>query len=154
MWTRDGRDGFYQARRSSIIKTMPHILQPLPGKTLEDSYRGKAYTNAKGNAECVEFIKQTLGGPATAGWREGNKITKDDLTILRGTAIATFVDSKYSHLGASNQHAAIYLSQDDVGIWVLDQFKKQGSVDKRNIKWVPTWPGKSNDGNAFSVIEW
>lgn len=133
---------------------MPHILQPLPGKTLESSYIGIAYLNAKGNAECVEFIKQALGAPATALWREGAKITKGDATIFPGTAIATFVDGKFSHLGAGNQHAAIYLSQDQLGIWVLDQFKKQGSVGKRNIKWVPTLPGKSNDGNAFSVLEW
>jgi hypothetical protein len=33
---------------------MPHILKRLPGKTLEDSYIGKAYTNDRGNAECVE----------------------------------------------------------------------------------------------------
>jgi hypothetical protein len=133
---------------------MPHFLQPLSGNTLEDSYRGKAYTNDKGEAQCVEFIKQTLGAPATACWYEGTKITKGDTTILQGTAIATFVDGKFSHLGASNQHAAIYLSQDQVGIWVLDQWTKQGSVDKRNIKWMPTRPGKSNDGKAFSVIEW
>jgi len=133
---------------------MPHILQPLSGKTLEDSYRGKAYINPKGHAECVEFIKQALGAPATGGWYEGKKITKGDVAILRGTAIATFVDGEFSHLGAGNQHAAIYLWQDPVGIWVLDQFKTQGFVDKRNIKWVPTRPSKSNDAKAFSVIEW
>lgn len=133
---------------------MPHILSPLAGKSLEESYKGKAYTNDKGNAECVEFVKQTLGGPSTHGWTEGTKITKGDLTILSGTAIATFVDGKYSHLGGSNQHAAIYLRQDALGIWVLDQFRTQGHVDVRNIRWVPISPGKSNDGNAFSVIEW
>lgn len=133
---------------------MPHILRPLPGKTLEASYVGRAYINEKGNAECVEFIKQTLGGPATGGWFEGKKITKGDFTISQGTAIATFVNGKYSHLGGGNQHAAIYLWQDATGIWVLDQFRTQGAVAKRNIRWEPSWPGKSNDANAFFVIEW
>ncbi len=133
---------------------MAHILTPLPGKTLEQSYEGKAYLNSENRTECVEFIRQTLGGPSTHGWLEGPKIVKGDLTILRGTAIATFVDGKYSHLGRGNQHAAIYLRQDAVGIIVLDQFATQGSVKERTIKWVPTKAGKSNDGNAFSVIDW
>jgi hypothetical protein len=132
---------------------MPHILQPPPGKTLDD-YIGNSYTNEKGHAECVEFIKQALRAPATSSWTEGKKITKGDSTMIRGTAIATFVDGRYSHLGSGNQHAAIYLFQDAIGIWVLDQFTKQGAVDKRSIRWTPTSPGKSNDANAFSTIEW
>ena len=133
---------------------MPHLLTPQPGKTLEQSYAGLAYTNAQGNAECVEFIKQTLGAPATASWREGNKIKKGDLSPLAGTAIATFVNGKYPQDGSTGKHAAIYLGQDATGIQVLDQWRSQGSVKARTIKWVPTSPGASNDGNAFSTIEW
>ncbi len=133
---------------------MPHILSPIPPKTLTSSYEGTSYTNAKGNAECVEFIQQTLSGPATKFWKEGDKITKGDLTPLPGTAIATFVDGKYPQEGSTGKHAAIYVGQDANGIQVLDQWRSQGQVLKRTIKWKPTSAGASNDGSAFSVIEW
>src|SRR5450755_1052006 len=101
---------------------MPHILTPERGKTLEQSYTGKSYANSDGVSQCVEFIQQTLGAPATTLWNEGKKITLDDTSTISGTPIATFVDGKYSHLGRGNQHAAIYLRQDLEGIHVLDQF--------------------------------
>ena len=49
---------------------MPHVL-PTPL-----FYKNKSFVNSSGNAECVEFIKQTLNAPATALWREGLKILK------------------------------------------------------------------------------
>ena len=131
-----------------------HVLTPQPGKTLQQSYEGVAYTNAQGHAECVEFIKQTLGAPATNAWCEGSKVTKGLVGILPGTAIATFVDGKYPQEGNTGKHAAIYLGQDALGILVLDQWRTQGMVKARTIKWNPTSPGASNDGNAFSVAEW
>lgn len=133
---------------------MAHILQPKPGKTLEQTYQGLSYVNAKGNSECVEFIKQTLQAPETALWREGTKIIKGDTSTVAGTAIATFVDRKYPQEGSTGKHAAIYLGQNGLGIQVLDQWRSQGMVMPRTIKWHPTSPGASNDGNLFSVIEW
>ncbi len=134
---------------------MPHVLAPIPPKTtLEDSYVGIGYVNDADHAECVEFIRQTLSAPATRFWKEGRKITKGDLTPLSGTAIATFVDGKYPQEGNTGKHAAIYLGQDKDGIQVLDQWKKQGHVEKRTIPWKPLSPGASNDGSKFSIIEW
>lgn len=133
---------------------MPRVLQPKPGKTLEQSYQGTAYTNTEGHTECVEFIKQTLGAPSTSVWHEGKKVAQGDLTISVGTAIATFVNGKYPQGGSTGKHAAIYLRQTPEGILVLDQFRRQGRVLPRIIPWVPRSPGASNDGNAFSVIEW
>ena len=133
---------------------MPHVLQPLPGKTLQTSYEGAAYTNGKGNTECVEFIQQTLGAPSTAAWLEGKKITQGDLTPRAGTAIATFVNGKYPQAGSTGKHAAIYLGQNGDGILVLDQWRAQGEVKQRTIRWNPSSPGASNDGKAFSIIEW
>lgn len=131
---------------------MPHIL-PAPA-----SYKNKAFVNSDGNAECVEFIKQTLHAPATALWTEGIKIVKLKLgavdPVKPGTAIATFVNAKYPQHGSTGKHAAIYLGQDATGIQVLDQWKAQGLVLPRTIPWAPRRPGLSNDGNAFSVIEW
>lgn len=73
--------------------------------------------------------------------------------IARGTAIATFVDGKYlSH--KTGNHAAIYVSQDETGITVYDQWVKQtDGVKKRVIRWKGGVGSPSNDGDAFSVIE-
>lgn len=133
---------------------MVHILSPKPGKTLTQSYDGVAYLNEKGNAECVEFIKQTLNAPQTKLWREGKKVTRGDMTIPIGAAIATFVDGKYPQEGTTGKHAAIYLGQNALGIQVLDQFRRQGVVKPRTIKWTPSSHNLSDDGNAFSIIEW
>jgi hypothetical protein len=137
---------------------MPHILKPLKGKTLVQSYLNIKYANAKGDTQCVELIFQAFpdaSGTSTLSWREGTKVTKGGLTIAPGTAIATFVDGKFSHLGSPNQHAAVYLGQDEHGIQVLDQWKgKVDGVSPRTLFWKPTKTGLSNDGNAFSVIEW
>jgi hypothetical protein len=133
---------------------MPHILTGKAGQTLQQSYTGTGFVNPQGNAECVEFIKQTLGAPPTALWREGKKVVKGDLSIAPGTAIATFVNGKYPQTGNTGKHAAIYLGQDQQGIQVLDQWRSQGVVKPRTIKWKPTSAGASNDGTAFSVVEW
>lgn len=113
----------------------------------------KAYTNKAGNTECVEFVRQTLNLPHTSLWKEGKKVTKGDLGILKGTAIATFVNGKYPQEGNTGKHAAIYFGQDETGIIVLDQWRKQGKVKKRTIPFKPRISGLSNDGNAFSIIE-
>jgi hypothetical protein len=98
--------------------------------------------------------QQTLKAPATSAWREGVKVAKGQATVLGGTAIATFVNGKYPQEGSTGKHAAIYLGQNAAGILVLDQWRTQGQVKARTIKWNPATPGASNDGNAFSVIEW
>jgi hypothetical protein len=127
---------------------MPHILLN------PESYIGNdTFKNAKGNHECVEFIHQTLNAPATGVWKEGKKV-QGDLTIAKGTAIATFVNGKYPQAGTSGKHAAIYLSQDVIGIWVVDQWNKQGKVEKRQLRFATSSSSLSNDGKAFSVIEW
>jgi hypothetical protein len=132
---------------------MPRILIPERGKTLEQSYAGRSYTNDDGVSQCVEFIQQTLGAPVTTLWNEGKKISESDNSTIAGTPIATFINHKYSHLGSPNQHAAIYLSQDAEGIHVLDQWPGH-NVGPRVIPWKPHRPGLSNNGNAFSVIVW
>lgn len=133
---------------------MPHILRPDPGKTLQQTFENQSYKNDRGNTECVTFIEKTLRAPGSKTWREGKKVVKGDRSIATGTAIATFVNGKFPD-GSSGQHAAIYLDQDALGIVVLDQWRSQGYVKKRTIHWTPKPPAiLSNDGNAFSVIEW
>ncbi len=126
---------------------MPQIL------ARPEDHIGKAYKNASGNTECVEFPKQALQLPATALWIEGIKIGRGTAGLMRGTAIATFVDGKYPQIGASGKHAAIYLEQNDTGIVVLDQWRAQGMVKKRTIRFDSKSASLSNQGDAFSVIE-
>ena len=117
------------------------------------------FKNAKGNAECVEFIRQTLNAPHTSLWREGLKIRRLAVgeydPVAHGTAIATFVAGRYPQEGDTGKHAAIYLGQDGIGLQVVDQWRNRaGGVDRHTIRWEPMRLGLSNDGHAFSVIEW
>jgi hypothetical protein len=108
------------------------------------------FVNDKGNHECVEFVRQSTGAPSSRSWRPGRQV-KGAKDIPLGAAIATFSNGRYS------THAAIYLGQDDTGIWVLDQWNKQGMVAKRRIKFPtgketkPIYP--SNDADLFYVID-
>jgi hypothetical protein len=75
----------------------------------------------KANGQCVRLVQEVIPGmPLTAEWRAGTKV-KGNLNITRGTAIATFVDGKYPNKPHGN-HAALYIKQDAIVIWVIDQF--------------------------------
>jgi hypothetical protein len=121
------------------------------------TYIGRSYKNDHGNAECVEFVRQTFGAPQTKTWREGIKIVKlnpgqvDPVPV--DSAIATFVGGKYPQFGS--HHAAIYMGQNSAGLQVLDQWKTKPSVSPRTIFW--THGSSTNlvdNGKAYSVIEW
>lgn len=110
---------------------MPYKL-----KLAEDDVLGKAkFVNAKGNTECVEFVRQAASAPPTPTWKAGIQVMgAEPGGILRGTAIATFdKDGKYPADGLG-KHAAIYLSHSPLGIRVLDQWNKQGEVRERLIR--------------------
>jgi hypothetical protein len=107
-----------------------------------------------GAGYCVDFVKASAGVPRTAAWQEGAEVHGNP-HIARGTAIATF-ESDGSYTSESGNHAAIYLDQDDRGIWVYDQWQGQ-PVQKRLIRFEggsgSNWGSKSNDGGRFAVIE-
>jgi hypothetical protein len=100
-------------------------------------------------------VKAAAGAPLTAAWQKGAPV-RGNPHIEPGTAIATF-ESDGSYTSESGNHAAIYLSQDDRGIWVYDQWRGQ-PVHKRLIPFEggggAKWGNKSNDGSRFAVIEW
>ncbi|CAM2718038.1 unnamed protein product [Rotaria socialis] len=92
--------------------------------------------------ECVSFVKKCTGDRrATSQWRQGKRVRTT--RVPYGAAIATFPNGKYSG------HAAIYISQDSVGIQVWDQWRGH-TVSKRTIRWNGT--GLSNNGDSFYVI--
>jgi hypothetical protein len=73
---------------------------------------------------CVNFVRAAAAGlPRTAAWQEGARV-RGNHNIARGTAIATF-ESDGGYTSETGNHAVIYLSQDDDGIWVYDQWQGQ-----------------------------
>jgi hypothetical protein len=107
-----------------------------------------------GAGYCVDFVKAAAGVPRTAAWQEGAEV-RGNPHIAPGTAIATF-DPDGSYTSETGNHAAIYLSQDDRGIWVYDQWRGQ-PVHKRLIRFEggsgAKRGSKSNNGRRFAVIE-
>ncbi|HVO74275.1 MAG TPA: BPSL0067 family protein [Ignavibacteriaceae bacterium] len=121
---------------------MPYIC------LVPESYDGKKV----GTGECVAFVQEAASAPNTSTWKKGAAV-RGNLKISKGTAIATFDSAgKYANLKTGN-HAAIYVSQDGIGIWVYDQWRAQGAVLKRQIRFKGGAGSPSNDGDAFSVIE-
>ena len=77
-------------------------------------------TEKVGSKQCVALVQTYVGASSTATWSEG-KAVMGQTALAPGTAIATFVGGKYlSH--ASGNHAALYMSQDEGGMWVMDQW--------------------------------
>ena len=107
-----------------------------------------------GAGHCVDFVKAAAGAPMTGAWREGAPV-RGNPHIAPGTAIATFEDDG-SFTSESGNHAAIYLYQNNRGIWVYDQWQGQ-PVHKRLIRFEggsgAKRGSKSNDGRRFAVIE-
>jgi hypothetical protein len=107
-----------------------------------------------GAGHCVDFVKASAGAPRTDAWQAGAEVHGNP-RVAPGTAIATF-ESDGSYTSETGNHAAIYLYQDDRGIWVYDQWQGQ-PVHKRLIRFEGgsggKWGSKSNDGTRFAVIE-
>ena len=115
-------------------------------------------TDLVGTHQCVALVQHYAKAPHTSTWKQGS-VVKGNLQITKGAAIATFVKGKYPNMGHGN-HAALYVSRDAGGIWVMDQWKseKRPKVYKRYIQ----SKGKGRDGqyidpsnnaDAFSIIE-
>ena len=87
--------------------------------------------------------------------------SRGNLLLPKGTAIATFTDGAYKNRPHGN-HAALYLSQDQGGLWVIDQWKdddsKHTTITRHYLRFKGVnkdggWVDTSNNGDAFSVIE-
>lgn len=109
--------------------------------------------NTRGNphycGQCVSFVTTVCANipVSTAQWRKGNRV-KGNTTIADGTVIATF-----NAEGQYHGHAAIYVSQDETGIHVYDQWitGTGKGIGPRLIKW--NGQGVSNNGEGFYVVE-
>jgi hypothetical protein len=105
------------------------------------------------NGQCVKFVQTVTAAPRTAEWRPGAWV-RGNRSIRPGTAIATF-EADGTYTPATGNHAAIYVSQDETGIRVYDQWRGQ-PVHERVIRFEggrgAGSGNKSNDGKAFRVV--
>ncbi len=106
-----------------------------------------------GPGHCVDYVKAAAGVPNTAAWQPGPSV-RGNAAIRPGTAIATF-EPDGTYASRTGSHAAIYLGQDENGLWVLDQWRGQ-PVHRRLIRFKGDGRGKngskSNNGDLFAVI--
>jgi hypothetical protein len=119
-------------------------LQPFEEVPGNDKTKGK---NLCG--QCVSYVKKVCPFiPSTTDWGKGPQV-KGNKSISPGTVIATFNAS-----GHYEGHAAIYVSQDGLGIKVYDQYvtpPTPKAVGPRLLRWGAH--GNSNNGNNFYVVE-
>jgi hypothetical protein len=99
--------------------------------------------------QCVSYVRQVCQTlPPTGQWKQGS-VVKGNTAVTAGTAIATFNKD-----GAYYGHAAIFVSQDDTGIHVYDQFVAGHSpqaISPRLLRWGGH--GDVNNGDKFYVVE-
>ncbi len=116
-------------------------------------------TDKVGSKQCVALLQHYAKLPPTSLWKEGKAVLRN-LSLTKGTAIATFINGKYQDHATGN-HAAFYLGQDANGISVMDQWANDATkpkVSKRYIRKRGKLPdGKyvdpSNNAEAYAVIE-
>lgn len=109
-----------------------------------------------GSHQCVALVQVYAKAPQTTKWTQGVHV-KGDVNIAKGTAIATFVSGKYP---THRRHAALYISQDASGNWVMDQWAgdpAKPTVSKRKLRFkgesASGYNDPSNNGDAMYVIE-
>jgi len=98
--------------------------------------------------QCVSYVKKVVPSlPQTSLWKRGAQV-KGNKTIKAGTVIATFNAAK-KYYG----HAAIYVSQDNLGIKVYDQWVtgRASAVGPRILRFGAQ--GNSNNGDNFYVVD-
>ena len=111
-----------------------------------DTYLGRVV----GSGQCVAYVQQVCGAPQTKKWQRGAKV-QHLLDLEPGTAIATFgLTGTYLNDEHGLSHAAVYLTQNDKGLLVLDQWKGQ-PVHQRLLRFGAPLP--INNGECFYVIE-
>jgi hypothetical protein len=98
--------------------------------------------------QCVSFV--TTACPtipvSTQAWKKG-KLVKGNTSVASGTAIATFNGPQY------HGHAAIYESQDNTGLNVVDQWVTPPAhcIHRRKLHFGAS--GLANNGDNFYVID-
>lgn len=133
--------------RCHIVGADPVVASGNFGKFL-----GRSVSNPEGEhfGQCVSLVRSVTGAPHSFAWQKGDPVRGAD--IPKGTAIATFdEDGTYGNHVDGRSHAAIYVSQDDSGLNVMDQWAGQ-PAHYRKIWFRGGSEAPHNDGDAFSVV--
>jgi hypothetical protein len=117
-------------------------------------------TDKVGSRQCVALLQTYAHLPATALWREG-KAVEDAGLIVKGTAVATFVDGRYpSH--ATGNHAGFFIARGaGGGFWIMDQWASDATKPKVSKRFIRhkgksesgAYLDPSNNAAAYSIIE-
>jgi len=112
-------EGFRNLKEEEL--TMPFIIDVDKIKQTEDAYKGKWGTQCVALVQMADAAGNGSNPPNTSMWRQGIQVHGAAPTaIAKGTVIATFIHGIYPP--ADPRHAAVYLSHDDKGIQVIDQW--------------------------------
>lgn len=103
-----------------------------------------------GDGHCVSLIKECANAPSTSQWRAGNFVLNFKGQLPLGTIIATFKNGRYPN--RKGHHAAIYISHDDSGIWVWDQWVGK-AVHQRFIRFRNDNANASNTAQEYRVVK-
>ena len=141
------------------VEVLPTVSGSSPGPV---AINWQKYLNRKkyvGNGHCVILVLDavpSLGN--TVHWVRGDHVY-GNASLEPGTPIATFNDvGVYGNRRGGRSHAALYLDQDESGIYVIDQWrptrKSRGQRPKQ--RFIP-WTGgadtrPANLGLAYYVI--
>ena len=109
---------------------------------------GKWVGDAPYYGQCVSYVKAvTPALPQTSQWKKG-EAAKGNTTIVAGTVIATFNDA-----GRYFGHAAMYESQTEAGLNVVDQWitPPPQPIHRRMLRFGGG--GMVNNGDNFFVVE-
>ena len=128
----------------------------VPGRYVGDNPRQWIGRPPVGTGECVPLVQAATGAPRSTEWRL--RVAVQGNTAIRpGTAIATS-DANGHYTG----HAAIYLSQDEHGIQVIDQWNirdshghiiRQQSPIERTLTFNDSQHSWINRGEYYRVVE-
>jgi hypothetical protein len=105
-----------------------------------------------GSGQCVAYVREVTGLPATTAWRRGVPVRGE--ALAPGTAIATFnAAGRYSGTMGGDSHAAILRAcHADGSITVWDQWLEH-PVAERVIRNRHGSGDACNDASRFFVIE-
>lgn len=131
------------------------------GRYVADNPMGLISPKPVGDGECVALVQRAAGMPLTRYWRREASV-RGNPDIKPGTIIATFDDDgRYGNHTDGTSHAAIYLRQDEKGIYVIEQYNRRnnGVVVENvppHVQFIP-WdvPGnnKINQGKNYYVVQ-
>ena len=141
-----------------LLEGFLQLYYPLEGPFVYpgDDVENLDGSKLRGNRECAALIQHTIPIGLANDWREGIRVRGNEHLIKKGTAIATFEDGIYPNRPNHN-HVAYYVSQDETGIVVIDQWSELKSVQTRTMGFLGQRPDgsfidPSNNGDALSVI--